>query len=339
MKLNNILAVTLMGAMSVPVFADNYKVTVPLGEDEEGAMAFLVNYDNGSKVDSVLVENGVAVFSGSIAAPEIVRLTIDGKRYAQFILEDGDINVDVASRKATGGALNAIINNYTAQGAELGQKFQAARQANDQEAAKAIYQQYQELTNKTMTDNIDNPVGLSLFLEQAYDMEPDEVISAVEKTPSLGKSVRVQKMLNSFRNKQATMPGNKFVDFTVVDNGVTHKLSDVVGKGTPVLVDFWASWCGPCRREMPNLKEIANTYGDKLKMLGVAVWDEPENTAKAVKDLELPWEIWANGQYAPTDAYGILGIPCIVVFGPDGTILLRDKAGQELKDALKEIIK
>ena len=112
--------------------------------------------------------------------------------------------------------------------------------------------------------------------------------------------------------KLATQPGAKFTDFEVTYDGKTHRLSDVVGKGKPVLVDFWASWCGPCRREMPNLKAINEKYGDRLKVLGVAVWDEPDDTLKAVKELGLPWEIWVNGKTAPTDAYGINGSVCLV---------------------------
>lgn len=84
-----------------------------------------------------------------------------------------------------------------------------------------------------------------------------------------------------------------------------------------------------------NLKE----YGPKgLEVIGVAIWDEPENTLRGIKDHELPWRNIINAQNIPTDIYGIRGIPCIILFGPDGTILSRDKQDEELNaDVAKAI--
>lgn len=118
-----------------------------------------------------------------------------------------------------------------------------------------------------------------------------------------------------------------------------HRLSDVVGHGDYVLVDYWASWCGPCIKQTEVIKDIYRDYKDKgLKVLGVAVWDEPEATKAAVARHELPWECWVNGGSVPTDIYGIMGIPCIILYGPDGTIISRDKQSDELKAAVRAAI-
>ena len=115
---------------------------------------------------------------------------------------------------------------------------------------------------------------------------------------------------------------------------------EVLKSDKKVLVDFWASWCGPCMRQAAVLKEIYAEYHDKgLEIVGVAVWDEPQNTLEAIKTKELPWNNILNAQTIPTDLYGISGIPCIIIIGPDGTILSRDKQGDELKEAIKEEIK
>lgn len=328
---------TLLGLAALTIagtaFGGSYRLTVPLTADDDGAMIFLTNYDTGAKVDSVLVEDGKAVFTGT-ADPFIGRLSMDGKRSSTFFVEDGDITFDMANRNISGGVYNNKLKEFNATVSDLQHKFGEAKKADNKAAMDSIYNAFQKYSEKQMLDNLDNVYGLMLFLQQAYDMDPQQVSNFVEKHPVLKNSKRVQRIIASNNAKLATQPGKPFVDFEVTYDGKTHKLSDVVGKDQYVLVDFWASWCGPCRREMPNLKQIAAKYGNRLKVLGVAVWDEPDNTLKAVKDLDLPWEIWPNGQYAPTDAYGILGIPCIILFGPDGTILVRDLQGEDLTKAV-----
>ncbi len=327
MKLRNLFLV-LATTASVGALADSYKLTIPLTEEEEGAMAYLVNYDTGDKIDSVLVEDTKAVFTGDISQAIPARVLIDGARFS-LILEPGDLTYNVTDRQVSGGNLNKELGKIEAKAVELSKEYKAAP---DKETAAVIYERFAEFRRQAMMDNLTNPVGYMLFLDEAYEMEPKELESFVESHPSLGQYKRVQKLLTANKNKMATQPGNKFADFEIEYEGVKHRLSDVVGKGDYVLVDFWASWCGPCIRQTAVLKDIYKEYKDRgLKVLGVAVWDEPENTKQAIVKHELPWESWLNGQNVPTDIYGISGIPCIILFGPDGTILSRDKQDDALR--------
>ena len=128
-----------------------------------------------------------------------------------------------------------------------------------------------------------------------------------------------------------------FVDFEAEYNGKTTKLSDYVGKGKYVLVDFWASWCGPCKREIPNLINVYNKYkGDKFEVLGVATWDKPDDTLKAIEQLGITYPQMLNAQKAGSDAYGIQGIPEIILFAPDGTIVARGLRGEAIEKLVKE---
>lgn len=313
-------------------FAGQYKVSVPLPSDFEGAMAYIVNFDTSENVDSVLVEDGVAEFTGTVAEPFTARLIVDGNRMSTFILEDGDIVVSPVERKVTGGKLNT---QYAGIQAVIGGLEEDFRNAQTDAQREAIYSRYNEYADSVMMANLDNAIGYTILLDKAYEFEPAELEAFVEQNPGLKKYTRINKLIDFNKRKLATSEGSKFVDFEIEYDGVKHKLSDVVGKGDYVLVDFWASWCGPCIRQTAVLKDIYKEYADKgLKILGVAVWDEPENTKKAIVQHELPWESWLNGQSVPTDAYGISGIPCIILFGPDGTILSRDKQSDELKAAV-----
>ncbi len=130
----------------------------------------------------------------------------------------------------------------------------------------------------------------------------------------------------------------KFVDFSVEYEGKTTRLSDYVGRGKYVLADFWASWCGPCRMEIPNIISAYNKYKDKgLEVVGIAVWDKPEASIAAIKDDGVPYPQIINSQQIATDAYYIRGIPHIILFAPDGTILARGLRGENIEKKLEEI--
>lgn len=329
MKIKCMAAMAAAAVCAVPVMAGDYDVKVTgLGEDADGAMAYMQNFDTGERIDSVLVADGAAVFKGNNPTlPMVVRIWVDGDRRGQCVAGEGAVVYDAATRKAQGGASNAALDRLESQINALGAEYQAAPDT----AKQAVIDRATALTDSTMRANAGNPMGYYLFLQQAYEMTLEQLQVTLEANPGYKQYVRVQKLLDSMAKKAATQEGGMFADFEIEYDGVKHRLSDVVGKGDYVLVDFWASWCGPCIRQTQVIKEIYKKYGPVgLKVLGVAVWDEPEATKAAIKSHDLPWEAWLNGQNVPTDAYGISGIPCIILFGPDGTILSRDKQSEEL---------
>ena len=98
-----------------------------------------------------------------------------------------------------------------------------------------------------------------------------------------------------------------------------------------MLVDFWASWCGPCKREIPNIKSVYEQFkGENFDVLSVAVWDDPKATADTAAAYGVNWNQIVNAQKIPSDLYGIEGIPHIILFGPDGTIVKRNLRGEKI---------
>lgn len=325
-----IFALCAAGMMAVSASAaDPYKVTVPLSEDEDGAMVYLRNADTGEKLDSIIVENKVAVFSGEIDEAIPAAIAFDGRNRAQFVLEPGSMVVDVNTHSARGSMLNDVLNEYISKTIELSKRYRACETDAERDA---VEEEFIKLANETMEQNMDNPIGYMIFVDEASGMDVEEFNGYLAKYPSLANYSGVKRYKEINDKKAMTSVGKMFADFEIVNDGKVEKLSDYVGKGKYVLVDFWASWCGPCLRQIPVIKELLAEFGDKgLEVLGVAVWDEPENTIKAIESHGITWPCIINAQRIPTDIYGIAGIPCIILYGPDGKILSRDKQSEALK--------
>ena len=342
-KILTIALGTVMTACSATAANDSYTVTADVPAEFNGKTAFIVNFDTGEKIDSVAVANGTATFKGEIAKPVTARLIVDGNRAGTFILESGDIKI--ADRNATGSKLNdlnASIMNQVQQ--RFMAPFQALPQDSTADAARQkILDSYNQFTDSVFNANIDNPIGYTIFLEKAYDMSLPELKKFLNAHPSLKAYKRVNTIVEAGEKKAATQPGRKFVDFTVKNDTLTQSLSDYVGKGKPVLVDFWASWCGPCRREMPNLVEAYAKYKNKnFEIVGVSLDQSADAWKEAIKKLNITWPQMSDLKYWNCEGaqlYAVSSIPHTVLIDGEGTILARGLHGDELQEKIAEAVK
>ena len=202
--------------------------------------------------------------------------------------------------------------------------------------------------------NPDNEVAVQVLMNLRgliEDEQASEIISAMPAEMLEREDVAALK--KGLDARVATAEGKPFVDFTV--NSVVGqtrsvppqpkyaevKLSDYVGKGKYILLDFWSPWCGPCRREMPNIKAVYDKYkGDKFDVVSIAVWErEPVDvTIETAAKLGMDWNQINNGQREPAELYGVEGIPHLILFGPDGTILKRGFHGAEIDQIVSSYI-
>ena len=242
------------------------------------------------------------------------------------------------------------------------QEFQTMMDSlsTDQEKAQAYYEdfveKYIDFNLEAARKNGDNDVAVQALMNLRGLIEDDQVDEIITgMSDEIRQNEQVVYLKNGLDARKATAEGSMFQDFTVehvygYDRSVDPqplkkevKFSDYVGKGTYVLVDFWSPWCGPCRREIPNIQNVYQQYKDKgLEVLSLAVWErKPQShTIETAAELGMDWLHINNCGSVPTDIYGVEGIPHLMLIGPDGTILKRGFHGLEgIQAAVAEYIK
>ncbi len=276
---------------------------------------------------------GHAFLSGRVEEPTLATLsfyyTLDGEpgcEQVNIILEPGDIYFNPAVGMPQGTALNDSVASLYSRLEDLMMMdapwawvvAEYVMNHNDDVSAAHV------ITNPILWELMGDSC-IALF----YDMTTERVRKGAEM-------VKLSERLDLIFS---TAPGHEFVDFEAEWEGRTQRLSDYVGRGKLVVVDFWASWCAPCRSEIPGLIKLYKTYGgDDFEVVGVATWDKPEDTLKAIEELGIPYPQIMNAQREGSDAYGIEGIPEIILFAPDGTILERGLRGDAIEEAVKKYL-
>ncbi len=213
--------------------------------------------------------------------------------------------------------------------------------AKDEATEDKLYDDFQNDVRKlclsSVDANKDNLIAVSALDNLRYLLTNDQMDSVLTTIDTvLAKVPSISTISKSVAAKKRTAEGQKFTDFTVGGKS----LSDYVGKGKYILVDFWASWCGPCKAEMPNIQNVYRKYaGPEFDVLSVAVWDKKEDTIESAKKQGIVWNQIIDAQRVPTNIYGIDGIPHIILFGPDGTIIKRDLRGDDIEAEVAKHVK
>ena len=342
-----------------------YKISGTIENVADGEYVYLSEAKGRElvKLDSAVVTAGAFTFEGrqDAAVNRIITFTpAEGRapRY-DFFLENGNIAMTLGKENTsvTGTPNNDIYQAYknemlplNKQYGDLYKQYRAEGTTDEQKAE--LEKQMEEIDNKmnaltfsTIENNITNPVGIQLWPGNSYSMELEQLQALAAKVPAEFKTIpSIDKLLKRIEVLAKTAVGQKFTDFTLPSpEGNPVKLADIIAKNKYTLIDFWASWCGPCRAEMPNVVAAYKEYNKKgFGIVGVSLDSKEEAWKAAIEKMDMTWDHMSDLKYWESEGaalYGVGSIPATVLVAQDGTIIARDLRGEAIKEKLSELLK
>ena len=336
---------TINGRMNVPEF-QNKEVSILNGATYE-VLATTTIKDSAFSFDIPVKEP----FWGWIKTEKVAD---NNYYYLDVVVEPGTVTCNLVTDDLAGTPTNEKYYQYNkvmSKEKEIwyayAEKFQNMSQMSEDQI-KSMADEFQAQMNKMIDlaknafiENKDNLVATQAF-DFLVEMVGAKAIKYSELTKMLDEAApivrnypEVVKKMNKLDKLNQTAEGKPYIDLDLKDfkTGKSVKLSKYI-KGKIALIDFWASWCKPCRAEIPNIAKIHKKYGKDIVVISLNVWDQPTAQAKAIKDLKMNWLQLTDDTKNSTNVYGIQGIPHIMLIGKDGTILARELRGGEIEAAV-----
>lgn len=291
-------------------------VSLEFPEDFNGKTIDLISFNDSTVIASAEIADNKASFSlkesDSLQMPILAQFVVDGRVKGYYVVEDGIATWSLGQRVAEGTDMNTQFQSLISE----------LDKADEEEDFDAII----SISENAYNANKDNIFGPYFGIEWLKWADPLKVDSLLAEAPASFKdSKRAQNYINFARLRAKTAPGQHYADFEGADaEGNPIKFSDYVVPNRYTLVDFMASWCPYCIKDMPKIKDLRDKYKDNgLEVVSVAVRDEHEATARAVEKHGIDWKVVYDAQRRPYDLYGFSGIPHYMLIGPDGVILTR----------------
>jgi thiol-disulfide isomerase/thioredoxin len=215
------------------------------------------------------------------------------------------------------------------------QKYQARLDAE-------ILQMRKKMQN-ALNENRQSLISLLILAETSEILDKSFVVTYFRDYP-FASAACLKRLASEVKAAALRAPGASLIDIALPDeSGTEHRLSEYIGHGRYVLVDFWASWCGPCRQEMPNVKAAYERFHDKgFDIVSLSFDNNREAWLKAINELQMPWTHLSDlkgWKSVAAQQYQIQSIPCTILFGPDGKVVASDLRGEALAEKLSTLLK
>ena len=369
--MKKILSLAVLALMLCVAACQNggYKVSGTANGSQDGDTVILANIIGRSRVDTLqttVIKGGKFAFKGVQDTAKMCYViwssndNPDLSIAAQIALENADITVklDTAENtvsEVTGTPANEAMTQLNKQELEMSQRAQDIFQvlsdtaASDEAKAEAektlealqdemigIYQQF-------ISDNLQNIAGQTYLVQYAPMLKDEFVAEALASFPAVAITEDIQQLKDNFDLKAQTAVGKDFKDIkAATPDGGELSLSELAAKAKVLLVDFWASWCGPCRQEMPNVKAAYEKFHHQgFEILGVSLDQDEAAWKKALSDLGMTWPQISDLQGWECEGahtYAVRAIPATVLI-KDGKIVARDLRGEKLAEKVEELLK
>ncbi len=326
---------------------------------------YLNIYQNSKTVmDSAFIKNGQFKFTGAVTKPYFASLTMPGRKddFFSFYIEPGKMQItgranELKRLSIKDGGLNAddkmlkdrmrTITLWEETNSKIFEKAYKEKNKAVMDSLELVDIDIMKAKRRIVADFVkDNPSSMRgamaimenfSYYAEATDVEPlyNLLNDKIKKSP---KGTEVKTMLDIYSNVAIGKHAPEIHQFTQDSSSLS--LSSL--KGKYVLIDFWASWCGPCRRENPNIVQAYQQFKDKgFTVLGVSYDSKKPNWKKAIEDDHLDWnqvstlDGWAN---STSKEYGIKAIPSNVLVDKDGIIIAKNIFGKKLIEKLEEVL-
>lgn len=330
----------------------------------EGLTRPYIYFIMNGKQDSILVKNGKFSYKGSLTEPCLAYLTDRASFSTTFYIDIENVPITIQGKitepdnfKITGGKtqqenelLKASTKTVDDKKKQLYKKYREANKAKDSTAFEDIENELERLTVEEkqlvkafISSHPKSYSSLNNLGNLTYSTDYPEMNRLFQLLdPILKNSATGKKLKTAIEILKRGDNGQKMIDFTQKDlSGNPVSFSSF--KGKYVLVDFWASWCGPCRAENPNVLKAYQKFSTKgFTVIGVSLDDDAEKWKKAVEEDKMSWTQVSDLKGFNNELstyYGIKGIPSNYLVDPNGVIIAKNLRGKKLMDKLQELIK
>jgi peroxiredoxin len=342
----------------------SYHITGTVEGAQEGDVVYLQEYTNRElvKLDSAIVRNGEFTFTGEqdSTVSRFLSYTKDDVHYVtDFFLENGKIKVVLSDNSVVEGTPNndvyqAFKSQSKTLNDEMREIYMRARTdstltADEKDALMKELDRKDsismDLAYTTIKNNITTAVGASLLPDYAPAFSLEQQKELLGLLPEQYQSNdRIARLREHVETVDKTSEGQHFIDFTLNSpEGEPVTLSTLIAQNEYTLIDFWASWCGPCRAEMPNVVAAYNAYKDKgFGIVGVSLDNNVDKWKDAITNLNITWPQMSDLKGWENEAaklYGVNSIPATVLVNREGIIVARNLRGEAIAEKLAELLK